>query len=143
MSRPGSDLAWIYHGRAPSYANSGRVPRGIVSALPANDAFGVAPGWTTGGVGNPVGGPAMPGSCPISGTCWSVVLTSWSQGGCSTTTMAPAIAATTRSAPSAMDLLAITVLGFKFSGTFALGVVIVVVVAIGLVWFGMMRRRRR
>jgi len=41
-----------------------------------------------------------------------------------------------------MDLLAITLLGFKFSGTFAL-VVVIVVVAIGLVWFTSMRRRRR
>ncbi len=42
-----------------------------------------------------------------------------------------------------MDLLAITLLGFKFSGTLALAVVIVVVVIVGLVWFASMRRRRR
>jgi len=42
-----------------------------------------------------------------------------------------------------VDLLAITLLGFKFSGTLALEVVIVVVVVIGLVWFASTRRRRR
>ncbi len=42
-----------------------------------------------------------------------------------------------------MDLLAVTLLGFKFSGTLALGVVIVVVVIVGLVWFASTRRRRR
>jgi hypothetical protein len=43
-----------------------------------------------------------------------------------------------------MDLLAITLLGFKFSGTLALVVVVVVVVlAIGLLWFAWSRQRRR
>ena len=43
-----------------------------------------------------------------------------------------------------MDLLAVTLLGFKFSGTLALGVVIaVVVVALGLLWFARTRQRRR
>ena len=42
-----------------------------------------------------------------------------------------------------MDLLAMTLLGFKFSGTLALGVVIVVVAALGLMWFARTRRRRR
>jgi preprotein translocase subunit YajC len=41
-----------------------------------------------------------------------------------------------------MDLLAVTLLGFKFSGTLALELVIVVVVVIVLVWFVMMRQRR-
>ena len=40
-----------------------------------------------------------------------------------------------------MDLLAVTLLGFKFSGTLALELVIVVVVVV-LVWFVMMRQRR-
>ena len=40
-----------------------------------------------------------------------------------------------------MDLLAITVLGFKFSGTLALGVLIVVAAAAGLLWFGLTRKR--
>jgi hypothetical protein len=40
-----------------------------------------------------------------------------------------------------MDLLAVTLLGFKFSGTSALGVVIVVVVVIGILWFASTRRR--
>ena len=42
-----------------------------------------------------------------------------------------------------MDLLAITVLGFKFSGTLALEIGGVVLVVIGLVWFTTMRQRRR
>lgn len=42
-----------------------------------------------------------------------------------------------------MDLLAMTLLGFTFSGTLALGVVIVVVVALGLMWFARTRQRRR
>jgi hypothetical protein len=42
-----------------------------------------------------------------------------------------------------VDLLAITLLGFTFSGTLALGVVIVVVVVVGLVWFASTRRRPR
>jgi uncharacterized membrane protein YqiK len=41
-----------------------------------------------------------------------------------------------------MDLLAVTLLGFKFSGTFALEVVIVVLVIIGILWFASTRRRR-
>ena len=41
-----------------------------------------------------------------------------------------------------MELLAVTLLGFKFSGTLALELVIVVVVVIVLVWFVMMRQRR-
>ncbi len=42
-----------------------------------------------------------------------------------------------------MDLLAITLLGFKFSGTLALVVVVVVVVVLGLLWFAWSRQRRR
>ena len=42
-----------------------------------------------------------------------------------------------------MDFLAITLLGFKFSGTLALEVVVVIVVGIGLVWFVTSRQRRR
>jgi hypothetical protein len=42
-----------------------------------------------------------------------------------------------------MDLLAITLLGFKFSGTLALVVVVVVVVILGLLWFAWTRQRRR
>ena len=43
-----------------------------------------------------------------------------------------------------MDLLAITLLGFKFSGTLALVVaVVVVVVALSLPWFAWTRQRRR
>jgi hypothetical protein len=42
-----------------------------------------------------------------------------------------------------MDLLAVTLLGFKFSGTFALELAIVVVIVIVLVWFVTMRQRRR
>lgn len=42
-----------------------------------------------------------------------------------------------------MDFLAITLLGFKFSGTLALGVVVVIVVGIGLVWFVTSRQGRR
>jgi len=42
-----------------------------------------------------------------------------------------------------MDLLAMTLLGFNFSGTLALGVVIVVVAALGLMWFARTRQRRR
>ncbi len=42
-----------------------------------------------------------------------------------------------------MDLLAITVLGFKFSGTLALEIGVVVLIVIGLVWFTTMRQRRR
>jgi hypothetical protein len=41
-----------------------------------------------------------------------------------------------------MNLLAITLLGFKFSGTLALGVAVVVVIIIGLVWFVSTRQRR-
>ena len=41
------------------------------------------------------------------------------------------------------NLLAITLLGFKFSGTLALGVgVVVVIIIIGLVWFLSTRQRR-
>ncbi|MFI5262832.1 MAG: hypothetical protein ACHQZR_09795 [Candidatus Limnocylindrales bacterium] len=40
-----------------------------------------------------------------------------------------------------MDLLAMTLLGFKFSGTLALGILIVLVVAVGLLWFGLTRKR--
>jgi hypothetical protein len=36
-----------------------------------------------------------------------------------------------------------TLLGFTFSGTLALGVVIVVVAALGLMWFARTRQRRR
>jgi hypothetical protein len=42
-----------------------------------------------------------------------------------------------------MDLLAVTLLGFTFSGTLALELVIVVVIVIVLVWFVTMRQRRR
>ncbi|HEY5276594.1 MAG TPA: hypothetical protein VIK38_08685 [Coriobacteriia bacterium] len=42
-----------------------------------------------------------------------------------------------------MDLLAITLLGFKFSGTLALVVAAVVVVVLGLLWFAWTRQRRR
>jgi hypothetical protein len=42
-----------------------------------------------------------------------------------------------------MDLLAITLLGVKFSGTLALVGVVVVVLAIGLLWFAWSRQRRR
>ena len=42
-----------------------------------------------------------------------------------------------------MDFLAITLLGFKFSGTLALGVVVVIVVGVGLVWFVTSRQGRR
>ena len=42
-----------------------------------------------------------------------------------------------------VDLLAITLLGFTFSGTLALELVIVVVIVIVLVWFVTMRQRRR
>ena len=42
-----------------------------------------------------------------------------------------------------MDFLAITLLGFKFSGTLALEVVVVIVVGIGLVWFVTSRQGRR
>jgi type IV secretory pathway VirB2 component (pilin) len=42
-----------------------------------------------------------------------------------------------------MDLLAITLLGFKFSGTLALVVAVVAVVALGLLWFAWTRQRRR
>ena len=41
-----------------------------------------------------------------------------------------------------MDLLAVTLLGFKFSGTLALEIVIVVLVIIGILWFLSTRRRR-
>jgi hypothetical protein len=41
-----------------------------------------------------------------------------------------------------MDLLAVTLLGFKFSGTLALEVVIVVLVIIGILWFASTRLRR-
>jgi hypothetical protein len=41
-----------------------------------------------------------------------------------------------------MDLLAVTLLGFKFSGTLALEVVIVVLVILGILWFASTRRRR-
>ena len=40
-----------------------------------------------------------------------------------------------------MNLLALTLLGFKFSGALALGVAVVVVIVIGLVWFLSTRRR--
>lgn len=42
-----------------------------------------------------------------------------------------------------MDLLAITLLGFKLSGTLALVVAAVVVVVLGLLWFAWTRQRRR
>ena len=42
-----------------------------------------------------------------------------------------------------VDLLAITVLGFKFSGTLVLEIGVVVLIVIGLVWFTTMRRRPR
>jgi preprotein translocase subunit YajC len=42
-----------------------------------------------------------------------------------------------------MDLLAVTLLGFKFSGTLALELAIVVVIVIVVVWFVTMRQRRR
>ena len=41
-----------------------------------------------------------------------------------------------------MDLLAVTILGSKFSGTFALEVVIAVVVVVVLAWFVLSRMRR-
>jgi hypothetical protein len=41
-----------------------------------------------------------------------------------------------------MDALAITLLGFTFSGTLVLEVLVVVVVVVGVVWFAMTRRRR-
>jgi hypothetical protein len=41
-----------------------------------------------------------------------------------------------------LDLLAVTLFGFKFSGTFALEVAVVVVVLVVLVWFLVNRRRR-
>ncbi len=41
-----------------------------------------------------------------------------------------------------MDLLAVTLLGVKFSGTLALMVVIVVLVILGILWFASTRRRR-
>jgi uncharacterized membrane protein YqiK len=41
-----------------------------------------------------------------------------------------------------LDLLGVTVFGFKFSGTFALEVAVVVVVVIVLAWFLMGRMRR-
>ena len=41
-----------------------------------------------------------------------------------------------------MDLLAVTILGFKFSGTFALEVVIAVVVVVIVAWFLLSRLRR-
>jgi len=42
-----------------------------------------------------------------------------------------------------VDLLAISVLGIKFSGTLALEIGVVVLIVIGLVWFTTMRQRRR
>ncbi len=41
-----------------------------------------------------------------------------------------------------MDLLAVTILGIKFSGTFALEVVIAVVVVVVVAWFLLSRLRR-
>jgi hypothetical protein len=41
-----------------------------------------------------------------------------------------------------LDLLAVTILGFTFSGTFALGVAVVAVVVVALAWFLMSRLRR-
>ena len=41
-----------------------------------------------------------------------------------------------------LDLLGVTLFGFKFSGTFALEVAVVVVVLVVLVWFLVNRRRR-
>jgi hypothetical protein len=41
-----------------------------------------------------------------------------------------------------LELLAVTLFGFKFSGTLALGVAVVAVVVIVLAWFLMNRRRR-
>ena len=41
-----------------------------------------------------------------------------------------------------LDLLGVTLFGFKFSGTFALEVAVVVVVIVVLVWFLVNRRRR-
>ena len=42
-----------------------------------------------------------------------------------------------------MGLLAITVLGFRFSGTLAIELGAVVLLVIGLVWLTTMRQRRR
>jgi hypothetical protein len=41
-----------------------------------------------------------------------------------------------------LDLLGVTLFGFKFSGTFALEVAVVVVVIVLVVWFLVSRRRR-
>jgi hypothetical protein len=41
-----------------------------------------------------------------------------------------------------LDLLAVTILGIKFSGTFALEVVVAVVVVAAIAWFIMSRLRR-
>jgi hypothetical protein len=41
-----------------------------------------------------------------------------------------------------LDLLAVTLFGFKFSGTSALEVAVVVVVLVVVVWFLVSRRRR-
>ena len=43
---------------------------------------------------------------------------------------------------SHLDLLAVTILGFKFSGTFALEVVVAVVVVVAIAWFVLSRLRR-
>jgi hypothetical protein len=43
---------------------------------------------------------------------------------------------------SRLDLLAVTILGIKFSGTFALEVVVAVVVVAAIAWFIMSRLRR-
>jgi uncharacterized membrane protein len=40
-----------------------------------------------------------------------------------------------------LDLLAVTILGFKFSGTFALEVAIAVVVVVAIAWFIVSRLR--
>jgi len=42
-----------------------------------------------------------------------------------------------------MDALAITLAGFKFSGTFALEAVLVIAIVVVLAWFAMRRRQRR
>ena len=43
---------------------------------------------------------------------------------------------------SRLELLAVTLFGFKFSGTLALGVAVVAVVVVVLAWFLMTRLRR-
>jgi hypothetical protein len=41
-----------------------------------------------------------------------------------------------------MDLVGISLLGFRISGTFLLGAAVVVVVVIGFAWFVLSRQRR-